>query len=204
MKGRRSSKRGAHVVLAAIDEGSPRATDRRKASLAGKTIVLQWDGGRSGLGRPGFDVCAFKRITRPAGDEAPDTSPRLAALSREHSVRRLEAAGRSGLGVIEAPGSVATPALAGKQRRWLPGAWVLVFDNVGCISRPDASGSPLEAVQSERFAAGEPARGEPRHFRLGCRGAKRAIGARNRSPRVDNRADRIGPRRNTSQAFEHD
>jgi hypothetical protein len=32
---------------------------------------------------------------------------------------------------------------------------VLVFDNVGCISRPDASGSPLEAVQPKRFAAGE-------------------------------------------------
>jgi len=152
-------------VLAAIDAGSPRATDRRKASLTGKTTVLQWGGGRSGLGRPGFDVRAFKRTTRPAGDEAPDTSSRLAVLSREHSVQRLETAGRSGLGVIEASGSVATPALAGKKRRWLPGAWVLVFDNVGCISRPDASGSPLEAVQSERVMAGEPARGEPRHFR---------------------------------------
>jgi hypothetical protein len=61
----------------------------------------------------------------------------------------------SGSGVFEAPDSVATTGFAGTKRHWLPGAWVLVFDNVGCISRPDASGIASRSRSTERSAAGE-------------------------------------------------
>jgi hypothetical protein len=102
---------------------------------------------------------------RPVGDEASDPSPRLTARSREHSVRQ-----RDPLAEVS-PASLKRGArrhhrLCRNERRWLPGAWVLVFDNVGCISRPDASRIASRSRRSERVAAGEPARGEPRHLRL--------------------------------------
>jgi hypothetical protein len=187
-----------------IDEGSPRATDRRKASLTGKTTVLQWGGGRSGLGRPGFDVRAFKRTTRPAGDEAPDTSSRLAVSSREHSVRRLE--------LLAEVGSASLKRRARWRHRLSPENSAAGCQVHGCSSltmwvasvgrtRPARLSKPFNPKGSWRASQLEESRGT---FDNRCRGVNRAIGARNRSPRVNNQADGIGPRRNSSPAFEHD
>jgi len=76
---------------------------------------------------------------------------------------------------IEASGSAVAAGSAG-YAPLAASAWVLVFDKVGCISRPDASGLASKSSAPKGTAAGEPARGAPRHPRHGCRGAKRVTG----------------------------
>lgn len=164
-KGRRLSKRACTRCTPEIDAGSTRVTNRWKASRTRESTVLQWCGGTSGLDPPDRCCARSSARRRPEDDEASDPSPSVTARSREHSVRQ-----RDPLAEVS-PASLKRGArrhhrLCRNERRWLPGAWVLVFDNVGCISRPDASRIASRSRRSERVAAGEPARGEPRHLRL--------------------------------------
>jgi hypothetical protein len=154
VKGRRLSKRARTRCATEIDASSARVTNRWKASRTRESTVLQWSGGTSGLDQP--DRC-FARSSvrrRPDGDEASDPSPSTIARSREHSVRRLDPLAEVSPFAIEARGSAVGPALRRKTHRWLPGAWVLVFDNVGCISRPDASGIASQSRSPQKGCGG--------------------------------------------------
>jgi hypothetical protein len=90
VKGRRLSSRACTRCAPEIGAGPARVSNRRKASRTRESTVLQWGGGKSGLGR--LDRCSARSSAgrRPGGDEASDTSPRLPARRREHSVRRLD------------------------------------------------------------------------------------------------------------------
>jgi hypothetical protein len=176
VKGRRLSKRARTRCATEIDASSARVTNRWKASRTRESTVLQWSGGRSGLDQP--DRC-FARSSvrrRPDGDEASDPSPSTIARSREHSVRRLDPLAEVSPSPLKREARRSDRPCAGKRTAGCRvhgcSSLTMWVASVG-RTRP---GSPLKAVRPKRAAAGETARGEPRHLRLGCRGARRATG----------------------------
>lgn len=154
VKGRRLSKRSRTRCATEIDASSARVTNRWKASRTRESTVLQWCGGTSGLDRPDRCFARSSARRRPEGDEASDPSPSLFARSREHSVRQLDPLAEVSPSPLKRGGSAAQPAFRRETRRWLPGAWVLVFDNVGCISRPDASGIASQSRSPQKGCGG--------------------------------------------------
>jgi len=200
VKGRRLSKRARTRCTPEIDAGSARVTNRRKASRTRESTVLQWCGGRSGLDRPDRCVARSSARHRPVDDETSGTSPRLTMRSREHSVRQLDPLAEVGPSPLKRRARRRYRLFAGNAPL-AAGRMGARLDNVGCISRPDASGfaSRSRSVRKGLRRASQ-ARGEPRHLRLWVsRSEASDEGARNCLPRVDNRAGRIERRSSTSQ-----
>jgi hypothetical protein len=174
VKGRRLSKRSRTRCATEIDASSARVTNRWKASRTRESTVLQWCGGTSGLDRPDRCFARSSAWRRPEGDEASDPSSSLIARSREHSVRQLDPLAEVSPSPLKREARWQTRLFAGKRATGCRvhgcSSLTMWVASVG-RTRP---GSPLEAVHPKRAAAGEPARGEPRHLRLRCRGARRA------------------------------
>jgi hypothetical protein len=113
----------------------------------------------------------LRRAVRPCGDEASEPSSRSVLRSRQRSAAWADQLAVSGLGGVETPVQRRHTVLPCPARRSLSSAWVFVFDNVGCISRPDASRSFRARIA--RSAQSDLTRAEPRCLRRRHRGASR-------------------------------
>lgn len=130
----------ACVSRAGTGRGPDRVPRRWKASRIGNPPFFNQGGGGNGLGRRNR-----VSVVRRTGSIRTATGRQNPALARARGVDNARwaggIAGRSGLGGVETPGPVAARGFTAGARHSLWSAWVLVFENVGCISRPDTSWS---------------------------------------------------------------
>lgn len=140
----------------------------------------------------------------PGGDEASEPSPRSSRRVDNARAGRWDQLASSGLGGVETPVQRRHAVLPWQPRRSLQSAWVLVFENMGCISRPDASWSFSEK-RNRKIAALRPNSGGAEAPSTWASRSKSSESACEYcSPRVDNRAGRSSSEVKTSSASRYD